>query len=217
MTTDIRRLYTPVERAVLSKYFRIKDPWPRELAGINVSTPVDPDEWDEDANGIAPLRSDIYERFMLENAVARICLQAFQASLPQWIGWTGVGREISEDPPALRRTVRVRHLFTINWADSGPGGSWPEAYHVARLPGYNVSVVTGSNDSYEMRGYFDFAVGWYRPSRFWRKRIRACIMSWWTESKGQNQARWHQFLEAGLIGAATADRLADAVWKGHKR
>jgi hypothetical protein len=211
MTTDIRSLYTPVERAVLSKYFRIKDPWPRELAGIDVSTPVDPDEWDEGAKGIAPLPSEIYERFMLENAVARICLQAVQENLPQWISESAVGRTISEDPPARRRTVRVRHLFTIDWATGGPGISWPEAYHVARLPGYNISVVTGSNDSYEAHGYCDFAVGWYRPSRLWRKRIRACITSWWTDLKGDGQGRWEDFVKAGLIGAATADRLADAV------
>jgi hypothetical protein len=35
------RQVTPLERAVLSKYFGIKDPRPRDLAGIDVSTPVD--------------------------------------------------------------------------------------------------------------------------------------------------------------------------------
>ena len=70
MKSDILTLYTPVERAVLSKYFGLEDPAPQDLAGIDVSKPVDPEDWDEAAHGIAPLPSEVEdENLMLENAV----------------------------------------------------------------------------------------------------------------------------------------------------
>jgi hypothetical protein len=217
MRSEIPVMYTPVERAVLSKYFDLKDPRPRDLSGIDVSTPVDPDEWDEASQGIAPLPSDIYENYMLESAVARICLQGAQERLPQWFasgadGHVVQGRAISGRRPARRRTVRVRHLFTINWATSGPGFSWPEAYHVATLPGYNRCVVTGSADSPEAYGYCDIAVGSFRPGRTPESQVRACITSWWTTRQADGQERWEEFLKRGSIGKATATKLAAAVW-----
>jgi hypothetical protein len=37
-------------------------------------------------------------------------------------------------------------VCTINWADSGPGFSWPESYHVTYLPGFDKFVITASTD-----------------------------------------------------------------------
>ena len=222
MTSEIPAMYTPVERAVLTEYLGLKDPRPRDLAGIDVSTPVDPDEWDEASQGIAPLPSDIYESFMLESAVARICLQAAQKRLPQWFGFGAEGhlvqgRTISGRRPARRRTVHVRHLFTINWATSGPGFSWPEAYHVATLPGYNRCVITASGDSPEVYGYCDIAVGSFRPRRAQKDQVRACITSWWTTRQADGQARWEEFLKRGSIGKAMATKWAAAVWPDDER
>ena len=74
---------------------------------------------------------------MLENAIARICLESAQRSLPQWAmvrdGKVTLGRRRQRTARRARK-LRPVHLFTINWADSGPGFSWPEAYHVTCLP-----------------------------------------------------------------------------------
>jgi hypothetical protein len=73
---EIRTSYTPSERALLAAYLNYPDPAPRELEGVDISTPVDPDERDESIRGIAPLPSvHGSNRLMLENAVARICLE----------------------------------------------------------------------------------------------------------------------------------------------
>ena len=37
-------------------------------------------------------------------------------------------------------------LFSINWATSGPGFEWPEAYYVTYIPGLEKYVFTASRD-----------------------------------------------------------------------
>ena len=50
-------------------------------------------------------------------------------------------------------------ICTINWADSGPGFSWPESYHVTYLPGFDKFVVTASRDGPDAWGCDDHAIG----------------------------------------------------------
>jgi len=54
-----------------------------------------------------------------------------------------------------------QYLLTINWADSGPGFSWPVAYHVTWVPICDEYVVTQSADSPDAFGYCDFAIGYF--------------------------------------------------------
>ena len=46
-------------------------------------------------------------------------------------------------------------LFCVNWADSAPGISWPEAYYVTFIPGLDHYVVTASRDSRDLFGCTD--------------------------------------------------------------
>ena len=48
--------------------------------------------------------------------------------------------------PAGRLAFVADFICNINWADSGPGMSWPEAYHVFRVPGFDRYVVTASRE-----------------------------------------------------------------------
>ena len=97
------------------------------------------------------------------NAVARLVLSHIQCRLPQWstTGSSGEVQAARSHQPLRQSPVNLlpRHLFTINWADSGPGFSWPEAYHLTFLPGFDRFVVTASQDSPEMHGYTDEAIG----------------------------------------------------------
>ena len=62
--------------------------------------------------------------------------------LPGWSAITDDGefvterhfRGVSAIPHRKVAVLPPRHLLTINWADSGPGYSWPVAYYVAWLP-----------------------------------------------------------------------------------
>ena len=61
---------------------------------------------------------------MLENAVARICLEPVAPELPQWAsirdGKVTLGRTRLRTALRSHRPRQPKHLFTINWTDSGP-------------------------------------------------------------------------------------------------
>ena len=98
-------------------------------------------------------------------AVATILLERDQQYLPQWASVSEekvtLGRNYRER--AARRTVELTptRLLRINWADSGPGFSWPEEYSVTFVPLYDVYVVTGSVDSTDVYRVTDFALGYF--------------------------------------------------------
>lgn len=219
MTPDIRLIYTPTERAVLGTYLGFTDPAPIDLADIDVLAPVDPEQWDESIGGVAPLASETgSDRLMLENAVARICLQPIRKRLPEWAsisaGTVTLGRRRSPPrSPARRRRLRPRHLFTINWGDSGPGFSWPEAYYITRLPGYDVAVVTASADSPDTHGYCDLAIGQVRLSRRTDDEIRECVIGRWSELRTDCcQERWAYLFETGAVDKETAEAWRELAW-----
>jgi hypothetical protein len=62
-----------------------------------------------------------------------------ERQLPGWSAITDDGefvterhfRDVSAIPHRKVAVLPPRHLLTINWADSGPGYSWPVAYYVA--------------------------------------------------------------------------------------
>jgi hypothetical protein len=216
---EIRYSYTPLERAILSAYLGYPDPAPDELEGIDITKTVDPDEWDESVQGIAPL-PNLYEtnHLTIENAVARICLEPVAPELPQWLS-------VRDDRVTLARSGRrcralrshrpqqPNHLFTINWATIAPGLTWPEKYYTAHLPGYDVCVVTGSGDSPDAQGYCEFALGWYLGGVSEVEKAGEFIRAWWSRQLHHHrQARWAYLFGTGAVDKETAERWADEVW-----
>ena len=72
--------------------------------------------------------------------MAAFVLERIQDTLPQWASVKLRENENEEADITLAREVKARrarrtvelvpqYLLTINWADSGPGFSWPVAYH----------------------------------------------------------------------------------------
>lgn len=214
----IRFMYTPLERALLAAYLQYPDPAPEELAGIDVTAPVDAGEWEEETQGVAPHRGTLEgDQFMLENAVARICLLPVDANLPQWAsianGQFVTGRKNRRRGLTTNRTPKPVHLFTVNWADSAPGFSWPEAYYATRLPGYDVCIVTASADCPDAHGYCDFALGWYLGEPGAADAAGESIRSWWAWQRRENsQQRWAYLFDTAAIDHATAEQWADDVW-----
>ena len=75
----------------------------------------------------------------------RVLLHAVQGRLPQWAAVNPDGKVLLNRK--YRRRARgqalafvAQAICEINWADSGPGFSWPEAYHVVYVPGYERCV-----------------------------------------------------------------------------
>jgi len=96
-------------------------------------------------------------------AVAQILLHGIQESLPQW-------SDFKDDEVVSNRKWHKRHkdarlafgprlVCTIDWADSGPGFGWPEAYYVTYVPGLEKIIVTASRDGDDSWGCSDHAIG----------------------------------------------------------
>jgi hypothetical protein len=144
-------------------------------------------------------------------------LHHIQETLPQWASVRG-------DKVSLNRSEHKRHknarlafhpklIGTINWADSGPGITWPEAYHLTHLPTFNKFVVTGSRDGPDMWGCEDHAIG-VADSKLDPIQAAKDIITghWRTMNDGWDQNRWAYIFDEGLADEATLVAWADEVW-----
>jgi len=153
----------------------------------------------------------------LSHAVARICLSSVQDRLPQWGYVTQndkvvVTRHPFAGPDRTFTPLEARHLLCINWADSGPGFSWPEDYYVTLLPGFGRFVVTASADSPESYGVLDFAIGWFRSSLDLLDGSRRVLKRWWRTARGSDGSAWAYLFNEGLIDQDEALRMRRTVW-----
>ena len=157
-------------------------------------------------------------------AVAAIVLERIQGTLPQW-GSVRLRKSENEETVIflareikarqVKRTVELlpKYLLTINWADSGPGFSWPVAYHVTWVPIYNQYVVTQSSDSPDAYGYCDFAIGFFPATDDFVAKAAEEIRGDWGWQRDQCcQGSWAYLFNTGLIGEETALKLRGEVW-----
>ncbi len=162
---------------------------------------------------------DEAEPSQLEIAVAQILLHRSQKRLPQWGCVNGDGKVV-QGRKNLKRpqdaepiTLHPQLLLCINWADSGPGFSWPEAYHITRIPGFDQYIVTASRDSADAWGCADHAIGFCDANVPIKDAASEIIIKYWLkQSGGWDQARWAYLFDEGLISGKEADSWADEVW-----
>jgi hypothetical protein len=154
-------------------------------------------------------------------AVAQIALRTVWKGLPNFAAWsetTGVQLARPSESPSPNGSRKLhlmpRHLLTINWADSGPGYSWPEAYYACRLPLYDRYIVTVSADCPEaFGGHTDKALDSFPVSANFDESVKESIFLDWRERFLEyEQPRWKYVLEEGLVSEADAEELADEVW-----
>lgn len=150
-------------------------------------------------------------------AVSQILLHHVQGTLPQWAS-------VKDDKVSLNRKKHKRHadarlvfnpklVCTINWADSGPGFSWPESYHVTYLPGFDKFVITASRDGPDAWGCDDHAIGVAEGSLSPIEAAKEAIVEFWTmQVSTWDQGRWAYLFDQGLIDTETANEWADEVW-----
>ncbi len=155
----------------------------------------------------------------LQIAVARVLLNPIQASLPQWAAVRESGevllnrKEIQRHPQAVRLTLEPQLVCCINWADSGPGYSWPESYHVTYIPGLEKFIVTSSRDGADAFGCADHALGWGSAAEGELLVAKRIIQGFWEHQRNEwDQERWAYLFDEGLIDSATADAWAEEIW-----
>lgn len=106
-----------------------------------------------------------------------------------------------------------QHLFTLNWADSGPGFSWPEAYFLVWLPVFERYVVTASQDSPDCYGFEDIAIGWqfFDEDRVGLARD-IILANWGSVHKPHSEEGWAYLFASGIVSESEAESWRDVIW-----
>jgi len=164
----IENLLTRDEHLVISSWLDLtKNALPAEARRVIQSSGWSDGDWA--ALRILGTRNEDSDK-AIEAAVAATVLRAVWNRLPQWGAWspeTGglLGRQKPQFTAQEKRKISLlpRRVLSINWANSGPGYSWPNEYNVTWLPIYNYYVLTVSADSPEgLGGYTDLAISAFR-------------------------------------------------------
>jgi hypothetical protein len=164
------------------------------------------------------IASEIPDYRRIDTAVAQILLERTQHDLPNWTVLAGdrfvIARDIFDRRARRKIELWPHHLLTINWADSGPGFSWPVAYKATFVPRFDRTVVTASADCPEaFGGVCDVAIGAFRPETSLLEGSRRIIISDWTNQWCEHdQERWAYLFDTGIVSKAEAEAWADEVW-----
>jgi hypothetical protein len=128
--------------------------------------------------------------------------------------WSALGWQPYRRRPAGQGLAFVpQHLFTINWADPGPGFSWPEAYHLVYVPGYQRWVVTASQDGDDAWGCTDQAIGYFGGGGDRLARTGAVIRAYWQRRRSENESGpWCYLFDERLVSKRTAEQWRSRVW-----
>lgn len=220
---DPLTFFTPREHAILAEYLGLKSLCPKEATDPSLLHPVDPEQWDEAKHGVAILDCGDFNHSTpgpLHNAVARICLTTI-SNLPFWASCDGNGQITYGRPPKDPSKGPARILLTeliggINWATSGPGISWPETYHITRIPYYDTWVITASTDTSETRGFTDWAVHHVAGTRPIHEAAKEGLLVTWSDSAQEDQGVFESIEQTGLLSAGEIAAVAGLVWPGAK-
>jgi hypothetical protein len=197
-------LFTADEELVLATWFEIDHP----SYGPRIDDIFDP--WN--------IPSEIPDYRRIDAAVAQILLERVQDDLPSWTALAGdrfvIARDIFDRRARRKIELWPRHLLTINWADSGPGFSWPVAYKATYVPLFDRTVVTASADCPEaFGGVCDVAIGAFGSQTSILEGSRRIIISDWTNQwREHDQQRWAYLFDTGIVSKTEADAWADEVW-----
>lgn len=201
MSASIIKLVPDEELSILDAYIAQEDE--RELEGVY------------DDFGV-PEGSEEVSRCSI--AVAQILLHNIQEELPSWgctrnDGTVVLGRLRHKRHQDARLNFNPKHVLTVNWADSGPGFSWPEAYYITYLPKFNKHIVTASRDGEDAFGCTDHAIGFADGDMSLLDAAKEIIISnWLWQRKSWGQARWAYLFDEGFINAENANEWASEVW-----
>ncbi|MBK9410110.1 MAG: hypothetical protein IPN47_19100 [Gemmatimonadetes bacterium] len=118
-----------------------------------------------------------------------------------------------EIPDERRFTLMSKILLTINWADSGPGMSWPEQYRLTWVPSPERFVVTAALDSDDAHGYMDVALGHFGVSKARAiNKVGAILKRWWKVQAAEGMQEPWDSAEGGLVEEAVATKWRASVW-----
>jgi hypothetical protein len=143
------------------------------------------------------------------NALARMILSGYEDTLPAYL-WSAGGVVHSTRREVGLKRFKTELLLGIDWANSGPGVSWPEMYHLGWLPVFERWIVVASRDTDEVDGYCDRALGHFADCDEPVREAASVILHYWVGLLNDEQARFEEVTDTGLI--SDVDEIADRVW-----
>ena len=214
---EISKFYSKREINLIAEYLGRKSALHPDLLEPDALNPVD-EHWDESTKGIAIQEGLATLHNLQINMRSIMQLRAFvsvvQDLLPQFAvtkdDEVKFGRKIKELRELPERVLLPIHLFSINWANTAPGLSWPETYYVTQLPEWGVHIVTASQDSDEIYGYEDFAIGWVDDKTSSLHGARKVLTDYWKNLRDEfGQERWEELLD---VSYGEPEEWANEVW-----
>ncbi|MEJ5376866.1 MAG: hypothetical protein WHX93_09830 [bacterium] len=208
-----KSIFKPKEVSLIETWFSLPDPLGRDLSlegGTKVPPPYDvrPNEW------------RYWNEWSLSAAVAEILLNRIQKRLPQWAVIYPDGKVQLANPPKPKEERHVylypQLLLEIDWGASGPGFSYPEIYHLTRIPLYERFVVTSCGDSPGdgFSGYAWHAIGHFPVTEDILSSCGSILMRFWKEIYNRDgcQAPWGYIFQTGLVSRELAIQWRDSVF-----
>jgi len=215
-------LFDPIEHAILAHYFGVEPPEHARGIDIFAHTESADDAADDEEEPVAdaPVRlrasiSNELDETAVENAVARLALGSIQDRLPQWAQICQGAVTLGRDYDRLRNGLVLlapQLLLEVNWADSGPGFSWPEAWHVTYVPYYHRFVVTSSHDCPDVMGYCDVAMGHFDGDVPVAEGCEPILRRYWEHCAACEVGPWAEVLRAGLLLDDRLEALTAEIW-----
>lgn len=207
-------VYDDVELAILFDWLRVERP--ERIQNVDPTSEIaDVDSISGQIRLAAPAYGADWSA-AISNAVARFAISGIQRELPQWAcskeDRTAFGRKYSKRRQGPIEVI-PRFQFEINWADSGPGFSWPEAYYTTLLPIFDLYVVTASQDSPDAHGFTDEAIGCYGADVPTSRGVHDAVVGWWQRQAAYcGQHRWSYLFNTGAVDEKAATAWANEVW-----
>ena len=211
--------FLPREHAILAEYFKQPKKLPEEAKLFDPYEIFSNDStFDEEANGIicrSSTETDDLQK-ALANAVARIALSPIRSKLPKWASvrnsevYHTRQEDIESKLPARGFRSQPILALTLNWADSGPGHSWPLDYYVTGSPLYEHYVVTVSYDDVVVEGYLDLAIGTLPERARVEVEMKKVIQDHWKKT-AEYLHGWQECWNKGIVKDPWAWRN-EIVW-----
>ena len=211
--------FFPREHAILAEYFGQVEKLPEEAKLFDPYEIFSNDStFDEEANGIicrSSTETDDLQK-ALANAVARIALSPIRSKLPKWASVSNSEvyhtrqEDIESKLPARGFRSQPILALTLNWADSGPGQSWPLDYYVTWIPHYDNYVVTVSYDDVVVEGYLDLAIGTLPERARVEVELKKVIQDHWKKT-AEYLHGWQECWNKGIVKDPWAWRN-EIVW-----
>ena len=132
----------------------------------------------------------------LQGAVGAVLLRDVQGRLPRCAilfperNVLAVSRGEARPPRKSNVRIVAQHLLTLNWADGAPGMNWPTSYYAVWLPVRDAWVVTASDDTGELLGFQDVALGWFPATAAFEDSVADILTNDWSAWAADRQPAW---------------------------